>query len=230
MKNKLVAIIVASVFTLFSTYLFAGSFNVGVTGSMSSISATGSEAHGDENTSASVDHTGILLGSFYAEYEMDGFAIGIEHTPGSADVSEKVRERTETPLSITSSAATQSTEVTRKAQAEIENYYALYAEIPVMGSLFVRLGMAQIDVNTLENLGSNSGSYGNDTIDGINYGAGVKGTMAFNDNVQYKFWVEKTDFDTLKLTSSGNSVAAETGIISADLDLASIKFGLGYKF
>jgi len=230
MKNKLVAIVAASVFTLFSTYLFAGSFNVGVTTSVSAISATGSEAHGNENTPASVDHTGILLGSIYAEYEIDGYAIGIEHTPGSADVSEKVRERTETPLSITGTAATQSTEVTRKAQAEIENYYSLYAEVPVAGSLFVRLGMAQIDVNTLENLGSNSGSYGNDTIEGLNYGFGVKGTMAFNENVVYKFLVERTDFDTLKLTSSGNSVAGETGVITADLDLASIKFGLGYKF
>ena len=65
---------------------------------------------------------------------------------------------------------------------------------------------------------------------GIVLGLGVKGTMSWNDSVQYKFIAEKTTFDQLKLTSTGNSVAAETNTITADLEVTSIKFGIGYKF
>ena len=230
MKNKLLTVFTALIFTLSTTYLFAGSFNVGVIGSMNSINADGSEVEGGENHTATASHDNVFLGSVYGEYEYEGFAVGIEFMPGAADVSDKVKERTETPLSITGTAATQSTEVTRKAQAEVEDYTVLYVEAPIYGNAFIKLGMAQVDVNTTENLGSNSGSYGNATLDGINYGIGVKGSMSWNDSVQYKLYFEKTRFDTLSLKSSGNSVAAEYNTITADLDVSAVKFGLGYRF
>jgi len=237
MKNKLLKVIATLMFTFSTTYLFAGNFNVGILGSLSTVEADGTEttynagATSDKNT-GTARNANTILGSVYAEYEAsNGFAFGIEYMPGSADVSDKVKERTETPLSITSSAAVQTTSVTRQAQAEIEDYTVLYAEAPVFANgMFIRLGIAQLDVNTTENLASNSGSYGNAKLDGINFGAGIKGNMSWNDNVAYKFYLEKTSFDTLHLTSSGNSVATETNTIEADLDVASVKFGLGYKF
>ncbi len=233
MKNKLLTVFTALIFTFSTTYLFAGNFNVGVLGSINQVEASGGEktsSPGVDTHNATVENANVLMGSVYGEYEMDGFSIGIEYTPGSADVSDKLKSRVETPLSITGTAATQSTSVTRQAQAEVEDYTVLYVEAPVFGDAFIKAGMAQIDVNTLENLGSNSGSYGNASLDGIVLGLGVKGTMAFNDNVQYKFIVEKTTFDELSLTSSGNSVSTETNTITADLNVTSVKFGLGYKF
>ena len=103
-----------------------------------------------------------------------------------------------------------------------------YAEIPVYNTMYVRLGFAQIDVNTTETASSNGGSYGNATLDGINYGIGFKGDVA--DGVEMKLALEVNDFDDLSLTSTGNSVASETNKISADLDTAAIKLSFGYKF
>ena len=38
------------------------------------------------------------------------------------------------------------------------------------------------------------------------------------------------DFDQLNLTSTGNSVAAETNTLKADLDTWAFKFGIGLQF
>ena len=38
------------------------------------------------------------------------------------------------------------------------------------------------------------------------------------------------DFDSLSLTSTGNSVASETNKLTADLDTWALKFGLGLQF
>ena len=83
--------------------------------------------------------------------------------------------------------------------------------------------MAQIDVNTLETASSNGGSYGNASLDGFNYGIGYK-------NGGFKLSYEATDFDSLSLTSTGNSVAAETNKISADLDTWALKLSYGLYF
>ena len=104
----------------------------------------------------------------------------------------------------------------------------MYAEIPVYQSFFVGAGLSEIDVNTQETPSGNGGSYGNKTIDGTMYRFGVKGDIG--DNAGYKFFYEINDFDTLKLTSTGNSVADETNTISADLDVEMIKFALSYNF
>ena len=38
------------------------------------------------------------------------------------------------------------------------------------------------------------------------------------------------DFDTLSLTSTGNSVTAETNTLTANLDTWAFKFGIGLQF
>ena len=189
----------------------------------------GLTTNSNENN-GTVDNDNVFIGSVFAEYEMDLVAIGVEYIPGSADVSDKTRTRTEADTSVTGTAKKVSANVTRSAQAEIEDYVSVYAEVSMGGPLFIRAGMAQIDVNTLENLGGNSGSYGNAQLDGYNLGIGVKGDLEMVDGMTYKLYYEMTDFDTLKLTSSGNSVSTETNTITADLDVSAVKFALGYRF
>ena len=41
---------------------------------------------------------------------------------------------------------------------------------------------------------------------------------------------EKTNFDTLKITQTGNSVADEANSIQADLDVSAVKLALSYRF
>ena len=235
MRKLTLSLVSALSVILCTTFLHAGSFQVGVTGQIAAIEADGTEttgagAAGAANTnSGSADNT-VGIASLFAEYTTDyyGITIGAEFIPASADVSDKVVTRSDTETSVTSDNTANSDERIFKAQASVENYMVAYAEVPVYNSLYVRLGISQIDVNTDEVASSNGGNYGNETIDGINYGIGFKGEVA--DGVEMKLALEHNDFDTLNLTSTGNSVASETNKISADLDTTAVKLSVGYKF
>ena len=216
---------------------YAGSFGLGVTGSYTTIDASGSETEatntGTENSvfKATVDND-VFLGSVFIEYSLDdaswgsagnGITIGLKHTPGSADVSDKVKTRTDTETSITGTDAATSVSRTQKAQAEIDNYNNFYIEVPLYKSLYVKAGMSQIDVTTKETTnGSNGGTYGNKTLDGTNIGIGVKGVTA--SNIIWKLAYEDTNFDTLKLTSTTSNT------LNADLDTQEVALSIGYRF
>ena len=217
----------------FSTASAAG-LGFGVTGSWFSVEADGTETDSNDAGTENSDRTGeaqnsTQIGSIYTEVVLEnGFALGYEMTPGSADVSDNVRQREDTEKSVTDTAAETSTNRVFKANAEVENYHVLYAEMPLWGSLYGRLGWAEVDLNTTETASGNGGNYGNTTLDGINYGIGFKGVMA--NNVTWKTAAEITDFDGFSLTSSGNSTGSGTNTITADVDTWSLRFSLGYQF
>ena len=236
MNKQILTIIVSMMFAFASSIANAGSFNVGATGILAKVEASGTETtgagdSGSANTnSASVSNDDVIIGSIFAEYQSDyyGLTLGFEHIPGSADVSSSAKTRQDTETSKTSDATHNSDIRTFKTQAEVENYNLIYVELPVYQALFIGAGLSEIDVNTLEEASSNGGSYGNTTLDGEMYRIGIKGPIG--DNAGYKFFYEINDFDTLKLTSTGNSVADETNSISADLDVDMLKFALSYNF
>ncbi len=236
MKKQILTIFVSMMFALASSIANAGSFNIGVTGALANIEGSGTETTnaGDSGTansnSASVDNKAVPIASVFAEYESDlyGLVLGFEHIPGSADVSDTVEERTDTETSVTGDTTANSDDRVFKANAEVENYNLIYVEFPINETLFIGAGLSEIDVNTNEVASSNGGNYGNTTLDGNMYRIGFKGPLG--DNTKYKFFYEMNDFDTLKLTSTGNSVADETNTISADLDVEMLKFALSYSF
>ena len=201
---------------------FAGSFiNVEASGSESS-DTTGSET--DSSTTSTTVENDAFIGSIFAEFQMDNsFTIGYEHTPGSADVSDKVKSRTDTETSVTDDTTKNEDSRVFKANAEIENYDIVYAEMNVFNNIYLRAGMAQLDVITNEGASGNGGSYGNASLDGFNYGIGYK-------NGGFKLSYEATNFDSLSLTSTGNSVTSETNKISADLDTWAVKLSYGFYF
>ena len=223
MKKILITILASFALTSVS---YAGSFGLGVTGSMAKVSASGNETTtagtidgGAANTnSKSVDDISGIA-SIFLDYEMDnGIVLGFSHVPGSASVSGETHSRTETASGTEGTDANGS--VTRTADAEVENLNTLYVEYP-MGPYFAKLGYAQIDVNTKENKITSSGSYGNDTLDGYTLGLGVNGSMG---EFFTKTSVEYTDFDDLSLKSTtGNT-------ITADLDILEFKIALGKRF
>jgi hypothetical protein len=214
----------------------AGSINIGVQAGVATLNASGSETassgtSGDTSvTTASVENASVPIAAVFAEYESDfyGLTLGVSHIPMTADVSDSVKNRTDVEASVTGDKTINTGSRAFKANAEVENFNTVYVELPVSGGFFVRAGMSQIDVNTTEVASSNGGSYGNKTLDGTSYGAGLKGDFA--NGMGYKLFYEKTDFDTLKLTSTGNSVSGENNALSADLDVTELKFALSYKF
>ena len=205
---------------------------VGLTGSMINVEASGTETDsadsGTENSTRTKDVDELsLVGSIYAEYVADnGFTLGLEYYPGAADVSDKAHTRTDTEKSVTSDATENSDSRKFTANAEVENYGIAYVELGT--KYFVRAGYSQLDLNTLEVKTSNGGNYPNVTLNGINYGAGIKGEMG--DNLNWKLFYEATNWDDISLVSTGNSVTSETNTITADLDTSEFKFALGYRF
>tara|TARA_X000001036_G_C20664782_1_gene800343 strand:+ start:1432 stop:2142 length:711 start_codon:yes stop_codon:yes gene_type:complete len=236
MKRKLL-IIISSLFLAVSTYTVSNamSVNIGVTGSLATIDAEGSETStvdtGAEAStrSASVQNASVPVGSVFVEFQSDfyGLTVGAEHVPGSADVSDSIKRRTDAETSVSGTNTAVSNSRDFKANAEIENFNKVYIELPIMDKFFVRAGMAEIDVNTTEVASGNGGSYGNTSLDGEVLGAGIKGTAG---NMGWKVFYEQTNFDTLKLTSTGNSADSGTNSITADLDVSEVKFALSYNF
>jgi len=228
--KKIITILATLMLTTMSiNFAKAEGFAVGVTGAYNMIEASGTESDaantGTESSvrTKSVDNN-VFTGSVFGEYSFanvsyadSGVTFGVRYTPGSADVSDKVFSRTDTANSDTGSDSG-----TYKAQAQVEKYINYYLDLPLYKSLYVKAGWSQIDVKTQESATSTTiGSYGDATLDGINYGIGVKGE---NGNIVWKLAYEATNFDTLNLTSSTSNK------IKADLDTSEVNLSVGYKF
>jgi len=234
--NKLRNMLIAAIALVSMTSsVFAGGFVIGVNGGLMDVKGSGSEttvvdgATGTANVNKKdVKNTGVFTGSIFAEYSLDasyasagnGYTIGVEHTPGAADVSNRVSSRTETPASGNNAAVS----VTYKAQAEISDYINYYIELPVYANMYVRGGYSTIDVNTLEAMPSGSGVYGNKTgVNGTNIGVGFKGVTG--SNIAWKLAYEQVDFDQVSLTNNTG-----TSKVSGDIDTTTVKLSLGYQF
>lgn len=212
-----------SVLLMLGSAALAGSYGIGVTGTVATVSAEGNETEGtaadSSSKSASVDNR-AFYGSIFLESTLDnGLVFGISHNPFAADVTDEVHERTDTSEAGSGEGTTGS--VTRKADAEVKNYNQVYMEIPYQ-SAYLKVGFAQIDVNTKENALTNGGTYGNATLDGYAIGLGLKGDFG-NDSFA-KLSLEYVDFEDLSLSSSSNNS------ISADLDVSEINFSIGKRF
>ena len=231
---NLIALFWMSVFAVGSAS--AAGLGFGVTGNWVDVDASGSETvnAGDGGTaqtsSASVSEQSIVP-SYYLELtlgEANNWALGYEAIPGAADVSDKAHTRTDTETSVTSTATTTDNTRVFTADAEVEDFKVIYAEVPIGPLFYIRAGVSEITVNTLETASGNGGNYGNATLDGWQVGLGMKGIKG--DRLRWKAGYEYNDFDTLSLTSSGNSVTTETNSLTADLDTWAFKFGLGLQF
>ena len=212
----------------------AGTWGLGVTGSMAAIGGTGTEGDGSNNKGTETDGSNrkgsashvTPIGSIFAEYTMDalnGLTVGFDYIPGKADVNANDLTRTSTDQGSGTSGST-SGATKRTANAEISNHMTLYAELPV-GSLgtFVKLGYAEVDLKTTDSSdNTNAGLYGNKTMSGILYGLGWKANM--DSGMYYKLQGSYTDYDSISLTStSGNTVTGE-------LDVMQVGLAIGYAF
>jgi len=219
---------------MLGTTAFAGSVQIGTKVSTTFIEAEGNEkttagsvTGGSANTNTASTDNNVTLGSVYAEYSLGSdlwgsegneITFGYQYTFGEADVSDSLSSRTETAEDAAGSGSTGS--VTYSANAEVSDYSNYYIEMPVQGALFVKLGMSQIDVITREDA-DHHGSYGDATLDGLNYGVGVKGLYG---PLQLKLAYEVTDWDQLKLTSTTSNV------VTADLDTTELALSAAYRF
>ena len=191
----------------------AADFTFGVSAAYTMIDGTGTETTRDSleknNGSASNE---VAIGSVFVENNFGSFSLGLDWIPFKADVSNKLKSRTDT--SSGADVASEADTGTYQAQAELSNHVTLYAIVPFAGKYFIKAGVAQVDVSTQESLNSGS-TYGDDTIYGGQIGLGFG-----NDN--WRLAVEYTDYETISLTSSASNK------VDANLDTTAVK--LSYNF
>ena len=188
---SLIALFGASIFAIGSAS--AAGFGFGAAGHFVDIQASGSESSdttGSETdtsiAAAAVDDSAIIA-AYYLEVtagENNGWALGYEVVPGAADVSDKTHTRTDTETSVTSTLAATSNTRTFTANAEVEDFRVAYIEVPIGSTFYVRAGTSQINVNTKETASGNGGNYGNATLDGTQWGVGIKGIKG--DRLRWK--------------------------------------------
>ena len=215
-----------------SSFAYAGSFGIGVSGNIASVSADGTETEtantGTENSVQSATAgNDFAFGSIFAEYnfgDSERFTLGVDYVPGSADVNSKTLSRTDVNSDGTE---TNLQAGTRSANAEISDHITYYAELGIAGGIYAKAGFAQVDIKTTEKSvitasGQTVGSYPDKTLDAWTYGLGYKGT--FGTNGFYKVEGYAIDYDTYSASSgTGNTVTANLDVVGAALKL-------GYKF
>ena len=230
MLNKTIkALMTLIAISSLSSFAYAGSFGIGVSGNIASVTAEGSETEtantGTENSVQSATAgNDFAFGSIFAEYnfgDSERFTLGVDWIPGTADVNSKTLSRTDT---ATGDSSNNNQAGTRKANAEISDHITYYAELGIAGGIYAKAGFAQVDIATKETFSGSGtvGTYPDKTLDAWTYGLGYKGT--FGTNGFYKVEGYATDYDTYKASSgTGNTVTANLDVVGAALKL-------GYKF
>ena len=212
-----------------SSFAYAGSFGIGVSGNIASVSADGTQSEpsnkGIENSVRSATAgNDIMYGSVFAEYnfgERELFTLGIDYVPGTADVNSKTISRTDT--TVDNLEANQQ-DGTRTANAEISDHITYYAELTTPIGLYGKVGFTQVDIKTkdTETHVGTSGLYPDKTLDAWTYGLGYKGS--FGTNGFFKVEGYLTDYDTFSATSTTDKT------VNANLDVVGAALKLGYKF
>ena len=210
-----------------SSFAYAGSFGIGVSGNIASVSADGTETEGTSGTetensvrSATAGNS-FAFGSVFAEYnfgDSERFTLGVDYIPGSADVNSKTLSRTDASAGGTVAEDTG----TVKANAEITDHITYYAELGIINGVYVKYGFSQVDIDVKQTNSSGYGTYPDKTLDAHTLGLGYKG--GFGTNGFYKIEGFYSDYDNYSATSTTSNT------VTANLDVTGAKLALGYKF
>ncbi|MDA8772547.1 hypothetical protein N9M72_01125 [Candidatus Pelagibacter bacterium] len=218
MKKTILVIMISMLAFVGKSY---AEMSYGVSLAFTQINADGSETEGGEINNGSADHK-VVIPSLFAEYAYsDKVSVGLDYIPLSADVSDKAKSRTDTETSVTGTTTTTSTSRAQSAQAELSNHVTLYSNYMLSDATYVKAGLAFVQLETQESLGTGS-NYGNEDIYGAVIGVGAKSGNS-------RFEIVYTDYEDVSLTST----VARTGVttnnkIDADLDTLAFKYSYAF--
>lgn len=214
--------------TIFLSLLFL-SFNslkaemaIGISAGMHEIGIKGSETLRQSSKKASAKHTErTAVPEVFVEILADnGTAFGVAYIP-TRELGNKSRSDT------TTTGDGQDTG-TYTAKAELENVIQVYADVPfaeLMGaSVYAKVGLQHVTINTLESLNSGS-NYPDKDVMGFTVGLGARGDLPY-ENLFYKADLTYTNFAEYKADSD----ATLANTVEAELDAIAAKLSLGYKF
>lgn len=215
---KKILIISASVLLAF-TNVNAVEKRIGIAAGFTNVEGSGTETLKDSSKKATktVDDTTIIPSIFFEVAGDNGFGLGIEHVPGSADIGTGSRSDDD-----------EETTGDNKASAEIDGLTSLYAIKTFDNGLFLKAGMTQTDVITKETLNTGS-TYGNKSVDGKLIGIGMH--KVGDTGVFFRASAEYTAYDSITLTSGvADAVTGTTNKVDADVDTMALKISIGKAF
>ena len=201
--KKIILSIVLTVFSFTSASAEIG-VNVGASGQVGVFIATAKDD--DRNaagalvkTQKTTDYMSAGYGSLFIEKTLgDKFAIGIDYVPQSL-------ETESTEVSRTTEGAQQAqTQHENKIQVDFEDLTTIYAVFNVNENLYIKGGVASVDVITNENLGT-GGVYANTNLDATMFGFGYNKNM---DNGMFiRLEANYLDFDGTSLSSGDHTIS-----------------------
>lgn len=223
LRNILIGLVAAISLTSVAQ---AGSFGLGVSGAIASVSADGTETtvggnSGDNSVQSATAGNSFAFGSVFAEYnfgDAERFTLGVDYIPGEADINSKTLSRTD----AATDGYTPQQSGTVQANATITDHYTIYGELKILGGVYAKYGFSQVDIDVKQTNQADYGTYPDKTIDAHTYGIGYKGE--FGSNGFYKVEGFYSDYDNYSATSTSSNT------VTANLDVTGAKLSLGYKF
>ena len=203
--KKIILSIVLTVFTFTSASAEIG-VNVGASGQVGVFIATAKDD--DKNAAGTIiktqkttDYMSAGYGSIFIEKSLgDKFAIGIDYVPQSLETESTEVRRTH----ITTAYQEVQSSVENKIQVDFKDLTTIYAVLNVNENLYIKGGVASVDVITNENLGT-GGAYGNTNLDATMFGFGYNKSM--DNGVFFRLEANYLDFDGTSLSSGDHTIA-----------------------
>ena len=227
-KFKFAAVVTALTFAIstITTPLTAVELGFGISGAYTDLETSGTETltSSSAKQSTTVD-TMVNIPSLFIQLDMNGFVLGFEHIPLTAELGSSLTSRSDDIKGTGDTAPS----VDQIVQAEIEDHNTIYIETPGFGfgngsGVYLMAGFTEFDIKTNETLGTGA-AYPDVSIDGVTYGLGVK--QKFESGIFAKALATYTDYDDISIASTGSDAAST---ITADIEAMAAKFSLGYNF
>ena len=198
----------------------AENFGIGISGAVHMLDASGTETtrQSSEKNSGSHDEQAVVPELFVETFMDGGVTVGLAYIP-TRDMGSKSRSDTNS----------EGDTGTYKAEAELDNVFQIYADIPlgvdVAGyDVYAKLGIQHATITTLESLNSGS-TYPDEDVLGLTLGLGAKGDLPMA-NLYYKAELTYTNFEDYEAESS----SAIPNKVVAELEDVAARVSIGYKF
>tara|TARA_Y100000768_G_C23974649_1_gene682429 strand:+ start:402 stop:1061 length:660 start_codon:yes stop_codon:yes gene_type:complete len=218
--KKSLTVLLSLLFISFQT-ANAETVGFGITGAYNFVEVSGTETTRTSNQLNSGDHSEeVLIPEIFGEFLLDnGGALGLSYIP-TGNMGSKSRKDTNT----------EGSSGTYKAEAELENVFQIYMDIPtpigIAGNdIYAKAGLQFATIATLESLNSGS-TYPDEDVYGYSIGFGSKGDLAIGDGLYYKAEATYTDLGEY----SAGDEAGTGNKVEADLESFAIKLSIGKKF
>ena len=228
--KKLTSILIAMTLSAFSVN--SENISVGISGNAGILDATGKETF-NSGTSTRSEELAIAYVSGFAELHLPmdigpgNLRVGLSYVPYALESETNTSFRAEGELGDSgasngegnTSAYTPKAAFTQKVQVDIEDLMTYYVSYHV-NMFYIKAGLIEADLITNEKLDSGS-AYGDASLEGTFYGVGFDKNLS--DGIFVRGELGQTDFDSIKLTSTGSentNVIDITGLSGTNLAIS----------